>query len=121
LTNTLHTHTRTHAHAHTVGASVTLTTALGENLVHLCVAQPKSSSSARSLLKLAIEAGVPLNTLSREGNSALYEAVARGHTDSALMLLKAGADPNVESAVGDMALHRASTRAAAVLLSLLCC
>jgi len=49
--------------------------------------------------------GVDVNVQSRDGRTALIEAVENGHHDVILLLLEAGADVNIQDSTGRTALH----------------
>jgi len=72
------------------------------------------------MLRLLIETGKsPLNATDSDGQTALHHAVAEGHGDAAVALLKAGAELGKEDAEGKMALDLAPDLE--VSLCLVCC
>lgn len=58
-------------------------------------------------LKLPLFWGTPLNTLDKDGKSALWRALLAGKFDAARLLLAAGADVNEKSPGGELLLIRA--------------
>ncbi|KAI1489029.1 ankyrin repeat-containing domain protein [Biscogniauxia mediterranea] len=59
------------------------------------------------MLKLLLENRSPLNATDDAGYTALHHAVAEGHGDAAVVLLKAGAEPDKQNSDGYLALDLA--------------
>lgn len=59
------------------------------------------------MINLLVGAKSPLNATDSDGQTALHHAVAEGHGDAAVALLKAGAELGKEDAEGKTALDLA--------------
>jgi len=59
------------------------------------------------MIRLFLEDKSPVNATDREGWTALHHAIAEGHGDAALELLKAGADVSKKTNEGELALQLA--------------
>lgn len=59
------------------------------------------------IIRLFLEDKSPVNATDREGWTALHHAIAEGHGDAALELLKAGADVSKKTNDGELALQLA--------------
>lgn len=60
-------------------------------------------------LSVMLDAGVPVNMRTSEGESLLMLASQNGHTETVRLLLEKGADPGVRNNEGDTALTLAKT------------
>lgn len=59
------------------------------------------------MINLLIKNKTPLNATDRDGQTALHHAVAEGHGDAAVALLKAGAETDKQDLEGKSALDLA--------------
>jgi len=66
-----------------------------------------SENGEIDLLKRLITSGVNINTVDKNGTSALHFASWNGNRESAMFLLNNGVDPNIEEGEGWTALHDA--------------
>ena len=59
------------------------------------------------IVKLLLENKSPMNATDVDGSTALHHAIAEGHCDAALVLLKAGADTDKKDNQGALAIDLA--------------
>ena len=69
-------------------------TAIYELASHLCRCNCEETKSAEYLRDLMISMGVAIDSSSSENENALMVAIVKGNQDTALMLIRAGADTN---------------------------
>lgn len=69
----------------------------------------EASRKTQILIPLLIEHGAPLDALNKEGQTALYCAVATENLELVSFLLKRGADPNQQCESGETALMKAAS------------
>lgn len=62
------------------------------------------------LVNLLLDAGSPVNAQDVDGATPLHHAVAEGHGDAAVTLLKRGADSGVKDREGKLAIELAPDR-----------
>ncbi|MGO1503322.1 MAG: ankyrin repeat domain-containing protein [Marinobacter sp.] len=65
-----------------------------------------------SMLRPMLEAGVPVDIRTSDGESLLMLAASNGHADTVQLLLEKGAKPELQDAEGNTALSLARTKGA---------
>lgn len=78
----------------------------GESLFHF--------ATSEDVIKYLVEQGVPIDTENTKGVTALQQAIYSAQFSIANLLLKYGADPNIQNDFGDRALHSALIKKAPV-------
>jgi ankyrin repeat protein len=73
------------------GADVLVHTDVGDTLLHLA-----AKFGSLSVVKIALEKGIPINSLNTVAQTALHLASDNGHTDCVKWLLEQGVNPNLE-------------------------
>ncbi|KAJ4371530.1 hypothetical protein N0V83_004749 [Neocucurbitaria cava] len=65
------------------------------------------ASEDTAMLKILIDNHTDINAIDFDGDTALNSATRHRHTENALYLLEAGADPNIANVAGETAVHMA--------------
>lgn len=72
----------------------------GETLLHIT-----ARHGSTGFVQFLLNQKVPIDAKNMASSTALHEAVRNGKIDTAILLIKAGADPNTRDASGNTALH----------------
>ena len=72
----------------------------GETLLHIY-----ARNGYTGFVRFLINKNIPIDVKNMASSTALHEAVRSGKVDTAILLIKSGADPNARDASGNTALH----------------